>query len=381
MGLLGDRPVIVCLDSFKGTASAVAACAAVATGIHSIAPDIPVLQRPIADGGEGTIDALVLAGWQEHTVEVTGPTGLEVTASFATRDGTAVIELAQAAGLTLLPDHQPAPLTATTYGVGQLLVAALDSGCRQITLAVGGSATSDGGAVMLTALGARLFDADSQPLPPGGAALAGLRRVDLSGLDARLGQVQLAIASDVDNPLLGPSGAAAVYGPQKGADASQVVLLDAALTQFATVLSDELGTDPSRVPGAGAAGGTAFGALAALGAVVRSGAELLLDETGLRQDIPRARLVVVGEGRLDSQSLRGKAPVEIAAVSQRAGVPVVAIAGRIQLSSDELRTAGIGRGYALVDHAVDESAAMRETVPLLSEVGALLARELLAGRE
>ena len=366
--------VVVCLDKFRGSATAAQACTALADGLRRRSPALDVREIPMADGGEGTVDALVAAGWTPHAVTVPGPLGHPVEARFAARAGCAAIEMAQAAGRHLVGDA-PDALRASTAGVGGLIEAALDLGCESMVLAVGGSATTDGGAGMLQALGARLLDAAARDLPPGGGALARLASVDLSGLDERLGHTRVTLAADVDNPLLGPRGAAAVFGPQKGASPDDVALLDHALARWANLV--EPATRSARgKPGAGAAGGLGFAALAVLGARRLPGAEWLLDELGVDAALDGAAVVVVGEGRLDTQSLAGKAPVGVARAAARHGVPVVAVAGQVALDDAQLAAAGIGRSWALADRAADS---MTRALPLLSEVGAELAAAVEAG--
>ncbi|MFD8081520.1 glycerate kinase [Kitasatospora sp. NPDC059722] len=365
--------VLLCLDKFRGSATAVQACRWLAEGIRQAAPELSVREAPVADGGEGTAEAFLAAGFDAVPVRVSGPTGEPVDAHLAVRGDRAVVELAQASGLHLLPEDGHAPLTASTYGTGELLRAALDLGCREIVLAVGGSATTDGGAGLLQALGARVVDARGAELPPGGAALAHAHRVDLSGLDPRLRGVRLVLASDVDNPLLGADGAAAVFAPQKGADPGQVAVLEAGLARFARLVAARLGTDPSDRPGAGAAGGAGFAALV-LGASRRPGVDVLLSELGLDAALASASLVVVGEGCLDAQSLRGKAPIGVADRARRAGVPVTAVAGRVEVSPAELAAHGITSAHSLADWAGSPATAMAETRRLLRETGAELAR-------
>lgn len=366
--------VLICLDKFRGSLTAAQACAAVAAGV-TLAGGRPVAM-PVADGGEGTLAAL--RGYREVHVDVTGPTGRQVRAAFAVRGTRAVIEMAQASGLDALPEGRLAPLIADSHGTGDLIRAALDHGCLDIVLAVGGSATTDGGAGLLRALGARITDAGGIPVGPGGAALTTAARVDLSSLDPRLRLAQVTLVSDVDNPLTGPSGAAAVFGPQKGASPRDVEVLDRGLRQFASVLATETGHDHRDTPGAGAAGGTGFAALSALGARRVSGADFVLAEAGVEQALRDASLVVVGEGRFDSQSLRGKAPVGVAAAAGRHGVPVALIAGDIRLSADRLRSLGVVASWSLLSRAGGLEAAMSGAASLLTEIGrelpALVAR-------
>lgn len=366
--------VLIAADKFKGSLTAVEVAAHVTAGLHAVESALPVRSLPVADGGDGTVDAAVAAGFARRTVQVTGPLGDLVTASFALRGGTAVVEMAEASGLRHLPPGVFAPLTATTYGTGELLRAALDAGAGTIVLGIGGSATTDGGAGMLSALGVRLLDAAGVPLAPGGGALAGLASADLSGLDPRLAATRIVLACDVDNPLLGPTGAAEVYGPQKGASADDVAALDAALARYAQVLG---GTAAARAPGAGAAGGLGYGALVGLGAAFRSGIELLLDVLGFDQALEDTDVVVTGEGSLDVQTLRGKAPVGVAAAARARGREVLAVCGRLTLGPEALAAAGISRAYALLDLEPDAGRCMTDAGPLLEAVARRLALDLL----
>jgi glycerate kinase len=366
--------VVVCLDKFRGSLTAVQACAALTEGLRGARPDLDVVPLPVADGGEGTVDAVVAAGSTAVVRRVSGPTGQPVDATFAVSGRRAVVELAEASGLALCATA-PQPLTATTFGTGELIRAALDRGCRSIVLGVGGSATTDGGAGLLQALGARLLDDQDRELPPGGAALRNLARVDLSGLDPRLAECTVTLASDVDSPLLGHSGAASVFGPQKGADPAAVAVLEAGLTRWAERVADATGSDRSEQPGAGAAGGTGFAALAVLGAEMRPGIDVVLDEIDADRRLATADLVIVGEGRLDEQSLRGKAPVGVARRTPR-GVPVIAVSGECTVDEQRLREAGISGSETLLAAAGGNRAvAMTEAPKLLAGIG----RRLLDG--
>ncbi|MEE4542725.1 glycerate kinase [Streptomyces sp. V4-01] len=367
--------MLIAADKFKGSLTAVQVAEHVTAGLRTVVPDLSVEALPVADGGDGTVDAAVAAGFERRTVTVTGPLGEPVEAAFALREDTAVVEMAEASGLRHLPPGVFAPLTATTYGTGELLRAALEAGARTIVLGVGGSATNDGGAGMLSALGARLLDADGVPVAPGGGALAGLAAADLSGLDARLAGARIVLASDVDNPLVGPKGAAAVYGPQKGATAQDVAALDAALTRYAQVLGD---VDAAQAPGAGAAGGIGYGALVGLGAAFRPGIEVLLEVLGFAAALEHADLVITGEGSLDAQTLHGKAPVGVASAARARGVPVLAVCGRLALSAAELAAAGIGGAYALADLEADPARSMANAGPLLRRAAAALAHDHLS---
>jgi glycerate kinase len=369
--------VLIAADKFKGSLTAVQVAGHVEAGLRKAVAGLTVESIPVADGGDGTVDAAVASGFERRTVRVTGPLGEPVEAAYALRGGTAVVELAEASGLWRLPPGVFAPLAATTYGTGELLRAALDAGARDIVLGVGGSATTDGGAGLLAALGARLLDARGEQLPPGGAALRDLADVDLSGLDPRLAGCSVVLASDVDNPLLGPSGAAAVFAPQKGADADGVAQLEAGLARWADRVAAATGRDLSGEAGAGAAGGTGFAALAVLGARRRPGIDVVLDEIDADRFLATAGLVIVGEGRLDAQTLRGKAPVGVAARTP-ARVPVVAVSGDCTVAEGALRAAGISGSWTLLAEAGGDLArAMSEAGPLLEQVGRRLAEHWL----
>ncbi|WP_175410481.1 glycerate kinase [Streptomyces sp. TRM64462] len=372
--------VLVAADKFKGSLTAVQVAERVRAGLRHVVPGVDVEALPVADGGDGTVAAAVAAGFERREVRVTGPLGEPVTAAFALRDGTAVVEMAEASGLSLLPDGVLAPLTATTYGSGELLRAALDAGARTIVFGVGGSATTDGGAGMLAALGARLLDASGEPVGPGGGGLRDLATADLSGLDPRLPDVDVVLASDVDNPLTGPKGAPAVFGPQKGASPEDVAVLDAALSHYAKVLENAIGpraAEAAASPGAGGAGGIGYGALVGLGASFRPGIELMLDILGFTEALDRATLVITGEGSLDEQTLHGKAPAGVAAAARAAGIEVVAVCGRLALPPEALGRAGIRRAYALTELEPDPARCMAEAGPLLERAAANIARDFL----
>jgi glycerate kinase len=388
-------PVVVAPDKFKGSLSAAGAAAHIAAGLRRARPRLGIQQVPVADGGDGTVAAAVAAGYQPVRLVVGGPTGQPVDAEFAWRDETAIIEAAQACGLARLPGGRPEPLTATSFGAGELLAAAAARGARRIVLGLGGVASTDGGAGLVQALGGRLLDRAGRELPPGGAALAALDRLDLAGL-APLAGIEVLVATDVDNPLLGSDGAAAVYGPQKGATPADVAILETGLARWADFAeralagrapgpADPRGAEDRRrirrlrdQPGAGAAGGLGFAALAFLAARTRPGAELMLDMISFADLVAGARLVITGEGSLDAQTLRGKAPAGVAraAASARAG-PVVAIAGRCMLSAGQLRDAGIEACYALADIEPDPDRRMADAGALAEEAARRLAADWL----
>jgi glycerate 2-kinase len=377
--------ILIAPDKFKGSLEAADVAAALAAGLSSVSTDFRIDEVPVADGGEGTVDAALSSGFTRVAVAVTGPIGNPVQASIAVRDQLAVLEMAAASGLgalPLAPDGSPRfePLRSTSFGTGEMIAAALDSGCREIVLGVGGSANTDGGAGMLSALGARLLDHQDQPVGPGGAGLGDLARVDLSGLDERLADTELVLAADVTNPLLGPAGAAAVFGPQKGAGPEEVETLERALRHFADVLAQALGADPellASAEGAGAAGGVGFAALAVLRAERRPGIDVVLDFVRLDERLGDAAVVITGEGSLDGQSLGGKTPIGVARRARAHGVPVViAVCGRSLISADEARAAGFDAVFALAEREPDPATSMRQARSLLHHLGADIGRRL-----
>lgn len=369
--------VLVAPDKFKGSLSAAEVVDAVRRGIVARHPSADVRGMPVADGGDGTLDAAVDAGFARVDVTAAGPTGEPVRTAYAVKDGTAVVEMADVSGLARLPGGVPAPVTATSRGTGDVIARALDDGVTRIVLAIGGSASTDGGAGLLQALGASLRDEEGRELEPGGASLGRLAEVDLSGLHVRLPGVEIVVASDVDNPLTGPAGAAAVYGPQKGATSRDVEVLDAHLSHWADAVARCTGTDHRDRPGAGAAGGVGFAAIAALGATLRPGIDLMLDMLGFDDAVRDSDLVVVGEGSLDEQTLRGKAPLGVVRRARAAGVRVVAVCGRTALDDAQLREAGIEAAYACVDIEPDAERSMTEASALLEHLGRRLAGEQL----
>jgi glycerate kinase len=373
--------VLVAPDKFKGSLTALEVADAVARGLTAGRPDVEVDRLPVADGGDGTLAAALAAGFEAVPVTATGPTGEPVETAYARLGDVAVVEMADVSGLARLPGGRRQPRTATSRGTGELVAAAVAAGARRVVLGIGGSATTDGGAGLLQALGAELLDADGAPVGPGGAALEQLARVDVSGVATALGGAEVVVACDVDNPLTGPSGAAAVYGPQKGAGPDDVVLLDRCLARLADAVAGATGRDLRDEPGAGAAGGVGFAALAVLGAQLRPGIDLLLDLLGFDRLVAGADLVVVGEGSLDGQSLRGKAPVGVARRARAAGVPaVVAVCGRRDLDDAALQGAGIDAAHALTDLEPDPERCMAEAGPLLEQLAQRIAAERLPPR-
>lgn len=371
--------VVVAPDKFKGSLGARDVASHLERGLRLHCRDLEVRKVPVADGGDGTVAVLEAAGFERIDVPARGPTGASVTGSIVVRGHCAVVEIATAAGLNQLPGGHYAPLTATSYGGGELVVAALDAGCTEIVLALGGSACTDGGTGMARALGVRFLDDSGIELVAGGGALGELAHIDLSGLDPRVERTHFLVASDVANPLLGPDGAAAVYGPQKGASGADVIQLEAGLSRLVEIVRAELGTNVARRNGAGAAGGWGYGAMTFLRADFCSGAEMILNLVGLPSALEGAALVITGEGSLDRQSLQGKAPLAVAAIAGKLGVPVVAVAGVVMLSPAELSQAGFRAAYALHDLEFDTDRCFSQAGPLLSQLGARIARDHLAG--
>ena len=371
--------IVIAPDKFKGSLPADQVAAAIAAGLRAELPAADLVTIPVADGGEGTVDAAVAAGLERVPVTVDGPTGEPVAACYARRGEVAVVELACACGLMRLPGGRCQPLTASSFGAGQALAAALDAGARRIIFGVGGSASTDGGTGLLQALGARVLDFRGAELARGGAGLRDVAALDVAGLHPALRAASVILATDVVNPLTGPDGAAEVYGPQKGATPDQVRELDGGLRRWAAVVADATGADRSRAPGAGAAGGVGFAALAVLGAERRPGIGLVLDLADFDAALDGAALVITGEGSLDTQTLAGKAPMGVAQAAARRGIPVVAVAGRSTLTEDELAGAGIGAVYTLSDLEPDAARSSAEASLLLRCVGQAVARRGVTG--
>lgn len=357
------KKVVIAPDSFKESLSALEVAQAIERGFRQIYPEAAYIKLPMADGGEGTVDAMVAAtGGEIIPVTVSGPQG-KVTEAFYGLLGegkTAVIEMAAASGLHLVAGSERNPLTTTSYGTGELILAALQRGVESIILGIGGSATNDGGAGMMQALGAKLLDDDGQPLKPGGAALAQLKRIDLSQLDPRLQQVKITVACDVDNPLCGKKGASAIFGPQKGATAEQVQQLDKALLHYGTLLEQTTGRQVLDIPGAGAAGGMGAALIGFLAAQLRPGIEIVIETLRLDDAVRGADVVITGEGRLDSQSIHGKTPIGVARVAKRYQLPVIAIAGSLSKDYQVVHQHGIDAAFSVLDRIVTLPEALAE---------------------
>jgi len=359
------RQILIAPDSFKGSLSASQVCDAVEAGIRRVLPGAEIVKVPMADGGEGTVQALVDAtGGKLVTQEVTGPMGERVEASFGLLgDGeSGVIEMAAASGLPLVPPEKRNPLFTTTHGTGELILAALERGRRRLIVGIGGSATNDGGAGMAQALGAKLLDADGRDIGLGGGALAALDSIDVSGMTLLLAEARVQVACDVTNPLCGPEGASHVYGPQKGATPAMVAQLDANLAHYAELIRRDLGREVGEMPGAGAAGGLGAGLVAFCNAELKPGIELVIDAVKLEETMQRADLVITGEGKIDAQSAFGKTPMGVAELAQRLGVPVVAIGGTIGEGAEGLYEHGVGLIMPIIDRPMTLEEAMKPTV-------------------
>lgn len=346
------------------------AAEAIVQGIRAVLPQTEVVRLPLADGGEGTVQALVDATRGRFVRRrVLGPLREPVEATFGVLgdDVTAAIEMAAASGLTLVPPEKRNPMVTTTFGTGQLILAALDEGCRKIIIGIGDSATNDGGAGMAQAMGAGLLDDDNRQIGPGGAELERLAKIDVAGLDPRLAEAEVLVASDVSNPLCGPEGASRVYGPQKGASPEMVEALDKALGHYASIIERDLGKSVADVPGAGAAGGLGAGLLAFLDAKTRRGVSVVLEATGFEQYMEAADLVLTAEGRIDQQTIYGKVLSGVGGVCKRKGVPVVAFGGTVALEPEELHSIGIQAAVPIASGPMPESEAMARAGELLQQ--------------
>ena len=378
--------IVIAPDSYKGSIYASDAARAMADGVRRVLPDAEVVLVPVADGGDGTLETLVeTSGGRIITSDVTGPLGETVSAEWgAMGDGvTAVAEMARTSGLALVRLEDRDPLNATTYGLGEVILEALEAGYRRFILGIGGSATNDAGAGMAQALGVRLLDADGAELPPGGAALARLDRIDASGLDPRAAEAEFDVACDVNNPLTGPEGASAVYGPQKGATPEMVEQLDAALASFAEVVKRDLGADVNDVPGSGAAGGLGGGIMAFLGGRLRPGVDIVLDTVDLASRLDGADLIITGEGCMDFQTVYNKAPIGVARLAGEQDIPVIGVSGSLGDGFTDVHKHGIAAAVAIT-HApmtLDEaSARVAELIASATEQAVRLIQVGVAGR-
>ena len=370
--------VVVAPNAFKGSLTASQAAAAMALGVRDVFPEADVVEVPVADGGDGTVEALVSALRGDYrTADVEGPLGdpVEATYGLAEHGRLAVVELASASGLTLIPAALRDPRAASTYGFGQLLKAVRSAGVGQVIAGIGGSATNDGGAGMAQALGYRLLDTAGHDLARGGAALARLERIDASGFDRGWQAVRVQVACDVTNPLTGPQGASAVYGPQKGADEAAVQELDAALARLAELIERDLGKKVAEVPGAGAAGGAGAGLLAFLDAQLLPGAPLIVTAAGFDEKLPGADLIITGEGRADSQTAYGKAPGEVAKRGKASRIPVLLIAGSKAPGWEVLSNLGVAAVVTLDEEGDNLQQLMGDAGEMLRRATARACRE------
>lgn len=374
--------VVIAPDSFKGSATAVEVAEALAVGFQQVFPEARIEIVPMADGGEGTVEALVSAtGGKTRSAYVQNPLGDGISAEYGILgDGvTAVIEMSAASGLTLVTEELRNPMVATTYGTGQLIQSALDHGCRRLLIGLGGSATNDGGAGVAMALGASLKTSDGKSIETGGQGLADLAEIDLTEIDPRINETEVVVACDVDNPLTGPLGAAHIYAPQKGATPEMVQVLDQNLEHYASMIERYLGKVVTEIPGAGAAGGLGAGLIAFTEAELKPGIDIVTETVELVQRIKEVDLVITGEGRLDAQTIYGKTPVGVAKIAQQFGVPVIAIAGGIEGNPNELYQAGITAMVDIIPRPMQLDQAIQEVVPLISQAGERIARLISIG--
>ena len=372
------RRVVIAPDKFKGSLTAGQAAQAMALGVKRANPELTTVECPVADGGDGTLDTALAAGFERVPVYAAGPTGQVVLTAYARNGKTAVVEMAEVCGLQRLPGGIAAPVTASSYGLGQVVGQALEHGCRDIVIGVGGSASTDGGAGFLAALGAVARDEHGARLDRGGRYIGSAAQLDLTGLHPEIASAAFTIAVDVDNPLYGPLGAAHVYAPQKGADPLQVSELDGALRVWADVVERATGNDCRTAAGAGAAGGVGFAAMAVLGAQMRAGIEVILDLIELDKHLVGACAAMTGEGSLDHQSLRGKAAVGVSRRAGAHGVPTFAVAGVSTLDPAEVDTAGLAGVYALSDLEPDRQRSISRAGELLALATERLTREWLS---
>jgi len=376
--------IVLAPDSYKGCLTAVQVCNALETGIRRFLPGAEIVKVPMADGGEGTVQSLVDAsGGKIMEVTVYDPLGRKIKSFYGIMGGgkTAVIEMAAASGLPLLRMGERSPRTASTRGTGDLITAALNEGCTRVIMGIGGPATNDGGRGMAEALGAKFLDRDGKSLAsPGGGALADLYRIDISGMDSRVARTEFVVACDVDNPLTGPRGASAVYGPQKGATPADVEFLDAALANYARVIKEQLGIDVNDIPGAGAAGGLGAGLVAFCGAKLRRGAEIVVEATRLVEKCFGADLVITGEGRTDFQTKFGKTPMGVARAAKLHDIPVILISGALATGARDMYGVGADALFAIPNAPITLETSLKEAPSLLADAAENVVRTSVAAR-
>lgn len=376
--------IIIAPDSFKGCLNALEVAQSIEKGIRKVYSKASMVTVPMADGGEGTVQSLVGGTkGQLLDLEVTGPLGQKVKAQYGVLGDkkTAVIEMASASGLPLVPENKRNPMITTTYGTGELIKAALERGCKKIIVGIGGSATCDGGAGMIQALGVKLLDGEGKEIGFGGGALKNLRKIDISGLDERIKSAEFLIACDVNNPLLGSNGAAYVYGPQKGATPVMAKELDGNLENFANIIKLELGKDIKYLPGAGAAGGLGAGFLAFLNAKLKPGIEIVAKFLDLEYILKDANLVITGEGKIDKQSIFGKTPVGVAKLAKKYDLPVVAVCGSLGEGWEQTLKHGIDAIFSICDSPMTLRKCMTKTPELLVQTIENIFRTIKIGKE
>ncbi len=372
--------IIIASDSYKGSNTSLKVAGLIEKGATAVFPDAEYIKIPIADGGEGTVEALVSGlGGKIVSVRADDPLGRRVEAFYGIVEGKAVLEMAAASGLPLLKENEKNPRIASTYGTGEVLLAALEGGFKDITIGIGGSATNDGGAGLAQALGYKLLNTEGKELPRGGAALADIASVDDTAVSPLIRDARIHVACDVDNPLLGEQGASAVYGPQKGADPKMVKELDSALSRFADVVEQWKGTPIRDIPGTGAAGGLGFGLVAFCNAEIKSGIDTILDLVDFESKISGADLVITGEGKIDGQSIRGKVPIGVAARSKPAGIPVLAVVGDIGKGASAVYEYGIDSIMSTVDKAMPLKEAIARSAECLVDAAERACRMIKIG--
>ena len=373
--------IVIAPDSFKETNSAIAVANTIEKGIRKVFPNAEIIKIPIADGGEGTVEAVVLGGGGDiREIQVTGPMGEKRRGRFGVLPGgRCVVEMAAASGLPLVPEGQRNPLLATTYGTGELIKAALNEGCRELMVGIGGSATNDAGIGMAQALGYSFLDADGHELGFGGGELIKLHRIDKTGVDSRISECAITVACDVDNPLYGERGAAYIYGPQKGADSDTVIELDRGLRHFSDIVKSQLEQDVSLEPGAGAAGGLGAGLMVFCGAQLKSGIESILDIVRFDSQLDEVDLVITGEGKIDNQSAFGKVPVGVARRARARNLPVLAIVGDIGVGAEAVYDEGIDAIMSTVNRAMPLKEALADSTALLEDAAERVMRILSIG--
>lgn len=373
--------ILICPDSFKGSATSLEAADYISRGVKKVFPEAVITKLSVADGGEGTVESILHnCPGTMVTCRVTGPNNHPVDASYALLDsGIAIIEMAEASGITLIDKNSPDPMGANTYGTGELILSALNNGCNKIIIGIGGSATTDGGTGMAKALGYRFFDNEDNEITLGGAGLNNLHYIDMSGVDKRIFDIEVTVACDVNNPLYGERGAASVYAPQKGADQLMVEILDQGLRKLHSVVKNELGFSSALIPGAGAAGGLGFGLLTFCKAELQSGITTVIDTINFDYYLKKCDLIITGEGRIDGQSVNGKVPVGIGERAKKRGIPVIVITGGIGGKLETVYEYGISSVISTVNSPMTLSDAIERTEQLMIDAAESVMRIVNVG--